>query len=442
MSCSRLPAARGKLGSDLQAMRDQAAPAGQQTRRGRIVVLGMHRSGTSCTSELLMAMGAYFGPCPSGASGTGENPHGLFERQDLRRICDFVLHRMGAEWWASSQASPGRMPAAARTAVEDMLRPMLAELNAHEPWFVKEPRLCLLLPVLRAQLGDIVAVRVWRHPLEVAESLRARDAIPIEFGVALWEHYVRASFAVDVPGVLVGYDRLVDDPLGTTCKLIDDLAALGISGLGMPDAKRLAQVIDPTLRRSRPAGVPASGGLTAAQRRLLAAFESGDPAHPEFAIALAPEQRSKLAMLEAARRQQMRAAAYRSLADTAGADAARRSPWSRTCGALRYLPLNPGRWVRWARRGVLVRRLREQFQACMIAAGGRFDADWYAQHYRDVADAGADALLHFVRFGAAEGRDAAPSCSTMRHLHRMFASADGTPPSAPPTSRHAGKQIG
>jgi hypothetical protein len=28
--------------------------------------------------------------------------------------------------------------------------------------------------------------------------------------------------------------------------------------------------------------------------------------------------------------------------------------------------------------------------------------------------------MHFVRFGAAEGRDPAPSCSTKDHLHAML----------------------
>ncbi|HEX2941484.1 MAG TPA: glycosyltransferase [Rhodopila sp.] len=36
---------------------------------------------------------------------------------------------------------------------------------------------------------------------------------------------------------------------------------------------------------------------------------------------------------------------------------------------------------------------------------GFVDADWYSDHYPDVVAAGIDPVLHFVRFGAAEGRD-------------------------------------
>ena len=39
------------------------------------------------------------------------------------------------------------------------------------------------------------------------------------------------------------------------------------------------------------------------------------------------------------------------------------------------------------------------------ALKGFFDAAWYRTRYSDVASSGADALSHFVHFGAAEGRD-------------------------------------
>src|ERR1700739_1298383 len=39
------------------------------------------------------------------------------------------------------------------------------------------------------------------------------------------------------------------------------------------------------------------------------------------------------------------------------------------------------------------------------ALKGFFDPDWYLSRYPDVADFGGDPLLHFLSFGAAEGRD-------------------------------------
>jgi hypothetical protein len=394
---------------------------------GRIVVLGMHRSGTSCVGELLAAMGAYFGPPGMGTGGNIENPHGLFERKDLRQLCHFILKQARADWWVTSRFSVDRVPAAARAQVDDMLAPMLADLNAHEPWFVKEPRLCILLPMLRQRFGTVAAVCVWRDPLEVAESLRTRDAIPVEFGVALWERYVRASFAAGGPSAIVSYNRLIADPAATAQKLLDDLSALGIAGLRMPDARQLARVVDPALWRSRPRRPDAADVLSPPQRRLLAALEAGNPADPALSVPLSPEQMARLAALEEARRTQMKAAVRRSLAEArrVRATAPIQTRLREIAAALRYLPCNPVRWLKWRRRGKLRRLLSQHLEACAIAAGGAFDADWYERRYPDVAASKADPLMHFVRYGAAEGRDPSPTCSTSRHLHVM---RDGTAP--------------
>jgi hypothetical protein len=394
----------------------------------------MHRSGTSCIGELLAAMGAYFGPSGMGTSGNIENPHGLFERKDLRRLCHFILKEMGAEWWATSRFAPDRIPAPALAQVDQMLAPMLADLDAYEPWFIKEPRLCILLPMLRQSFGPVVAVNVWRDPLEVAESLRTRDAMPIELGVALWERYVRASFAAGVPSALVSYNRLIEDPVATTRKLLADLAGLGIAGLCMPDARQLAHAVDPAFHRSRPRQRDAAESLTAPQRRLLTALQSGNPHDPELSTPLSSDQMATLSVLEDARRRQMKAAAYRSLKDARASrtTASMRTRMQGIAAALRYLPCNPLQWLTWSRQGKLRRRLRQHLDACAIAAGGGFDSAWYGTHYSDVAAAKTDPLLHFVRTGAAEGRDPSPAFPTSRNLHAVLDSAEAARhPAAP-----------
>jgi hypothetical protein len=377
---------------------------------GRIVVLGMHRSGTSCVGELLAAMGAYSAPNDMGGGGSIENPHGLFERRDLRRLCHFILQQARAEWWATSRFSPGRLPAETGARIAGMLAPMLADLDAHQPWFVKEPRLCILLPLLRAQLGPIVAVCVWRDPLEVAQSLHTRDAMPPEFGIALWERYVRASFAAGVPSAMVSYNRLVAEPEAATRKLLGDLAALGVTGLRMPTQAQLAQAVDPRLRRSVPRADAAM--LSPSQRRLLAALEAGDPSAKELAAPLSSDQLARLGRFEEARRRQMKAAAYRALAEARD----RRAPLAaRMRDAIGYVPWNPVRWVKWSLQGKLGRRLRQHLDATAIAFGGGFDAQWYRQNYPDLAGT-ADPLMHFIRHGASEGRDPSPAHPTSRNL--------------------------
>ncbi|MDS0860105.1 hypothetical protein NUV25_20575 [Burkholderia pseudomultivorans] len=40
----------------------------------------------------------------------------------------------------------------------------------------------------------------------------------------------------------------------------------------------------------------------------------------------------------------------------------------------------------------------------IIAKSGLFDAEWYLQEYPDVAESGQDPILHYLIFGAKEGR--------------------------------------
>ena len=65
----------------------------------QLIVLGMHRSGTSAVTRLLNMAGAYFGPEGSATEANEENPKGFWERKDVRRVCDGLLKDAGFDWW-------------------------------------------------------------------------------------------------------------------------------------------------------------------------------------------------------------------------------------------------------------------------------------------------------------------------------------------------------
>lgn len=50
----------------------------------QLVILGMHRSGTSGVTRLLNMAGAYFGPPGIATDANEENPKGFWERRDVR----------------------------------------------------------------------------------------------------------------------------------------------------------------------------------------------------------------------------------------------------------------------------------------------------------------------------------------------------------------------
>ena len=243
----------------------------------QLVVLGMHRSGTSGVTRLLNLAGAHFGPEGIATEANEENPRGFWERRDVRAVCDGLLHGAGFDWWKlvgfDAVALPPEVVAEGRAAFATVLE----ELDAHRPWVVKEPRLCVLLPVLAPLLDAPVCVHVTREPLEVARSMHQRDGFPLQAALGLWELYtVRAVEAsAGMPRLLVRYEDLMADPVGTTTRLVDDLAALGVAGLHHVDPDEVLGFISADLHRQRQDPARRRERLNASQAVLAARVDDG-----------------------------------------------------------------------------------------------------------------------------------------------------------------------
>jgi hypothetical protein len=274
----------------------------EQPRRAggpsQIVVLGMHRSGTSATAGLLHACGAHVGGPGEMKVPSRVNPRGFFERWDVRGICDGVLDAADASWWKVSRFDFQAIPKADRQALAARAGTVIAGLDRHPVWVMKDPRLCLTLPAFREHLGErAAAVLVVRHPVEIAQSLRRRDGFPVEAGLALWEAYVVAAVrnAAGLPLVRVRFAELVAAPAAAGRGLIEDLVRAGVAGLS---ARDFAEVIDPALRHHHNEATD-SAAMTEAQRDLWALLSDGDTAQLS-GQALSQTARGVLEQFEAA----------------------------------------------------------------------------------------------------------------------------------------------
>lgn len=245
--------------------------------RRPLVVLGMHRSGTSALAGALGHCGAWLGTSEELTEPSVENPKGFWERRDLRALCDELLVAAGADWWRVSNFETEAIPHAARMGALTRFRKIIGELDAHGTWAIKEPRLCLLLPVLRAHLTGAVCVHVYRNPLEVAQSLRVRNGFGIAEGLALWELYnlsaLRASKGLK--RTLIGYEELVARPADEMAKLLQRLKRLGVGGLRRPDEEAISAFVSHDLHRERASIAEAEPFLTDEQRLLWSRFQSG-----------------------------------------------------------------------------------------------------------------------------------------------------------------------
>src|SRR5688500_10568687 len=78
-----------------------------------VVILGMHRSGTSALAGILGKCGAWVGSDSDLTDANLENPMGFFERRDIRAISDGLLHAAGADLWRVAEFEIEAIPPAA-----------------------------------------------------------------------------------------------------------------------------------------------------------------------------------------------------------------------------------------------------------------------------------------------------------------------------------------
>lgn len=202
-----------------------AVPAGQAAAGPGIVVLGMHRSGTSLVTGILHRLGGRMCRENDLLSGSEHGqPVNYGESRSIVLFNEALLRAFGGDWavppilesswWASPQV--GEL---ARAAVGVFTR-----THPRAGWLCKDPRFCLTLPFWRTwAIPDVRAVLVVRHPAEVAASLARRDGVGAGHAAWLWQRYITSAVGAcrDVPALVVSYAQLCRDPYGTGELLAD-----------------------------------------------------------------------------------------------------------------------------------------------------------------------------------------------------------------------------
>ncbi len=258
------------------------APVPVTAVKGRgLYVVGMHRSGTSAVTGMLVGLGLQgpsvddrLPPSPSNESGNNESA-------TLTRFNNDVLLSLGGTWaapprltgdWAAGPRVTGHRDEAAR---------LVAAAFPHEYFVWKDPRTCLLLPFWKTVIGPPeAAVFVYRDALDVARSLQVRNEFPITHGLALWERYVRSASAnLDgVPTFVTRFDDVLDDPTVVVRELTAFLQSVGYRVALHEDPAVLR--LDQRLRHHRSSGSPVeSEPISSSQQLILDVLDQRQGAH-------------------------------------------------------------------------------------------------------------------------------------------------------------------
>lgn len=181
---------------------------------GGLLVLGMHRSGTSALARVLGLCGADLGTRLLEAGAGNETGH--WEDAYAVELHERLLAAMAMRWDDPLALPSDWLQRDAGRALVRELGPYLRDRRApHSPWVAKDPRLCLFAPAwaeAATKAGQsLSAVLVIRHPHEVAGSLAARDGIAMGRGLLLWLDYSLAALetAEAMPTVVVDYPSLL-----------------------------------------------------------------------------------------------------------------------------------------------------------------------------------------------------------------------------------------
>ena len=171
-----------------------AGATGAPPRRVAILVLGMHRSGTSALTGVISALGAAL-PKKTLMGSDECNQRGLFEGFAIACAHDELLASARSHWHDWRQLDPRWFRSAPAEQHRQKIKAVLVEEFGDAPLIVlKDPRICRFLPFMSSILAELdvspVAVLPVRSPLEVAYSLKRRNGFALSKSALLWLRHV------------------------------------------------------------------------------------------------------------------------------------------------------------------------------------------------------------------------------------------------------------
>lgn len=186
-----------------------------------VIILGMHRSGTSTISRILNLLGVYLGEAEDFLEPAADNPKGFWENKFFVEVNDEILRRLGTGDRRCTWCDPpvlyegweklNRFKDLKFKAIDFINKNM----SKYKIWGWKDPRTCLTLPFWKDIIpsGRIKYVICLRNPLSVAKSLQKRNKFSIEKGLALWfKHNILILKNTKMaPRIILNYENILDE---------------------------------------------------------------------------------------------------------------------------------------------------------------------------------------------------------------------------------------
>ncbi len=218
-----------------------------------LIVLGVHRSGTSALAGALSLLGVELGE-PLMPPRAGENTRGYYEHLEIYRFHQRLLEALGVSWddLRSPRLVAGDPPFAEQ---RDELAGILQRHFAGTLlWAAKDPRACRFVPLWDAALAELGCVPryliILRHPDEVAASLARRDLFSRDKSDLLWtDHYLAAEAATrGARRAFSSYAQLLRSPRDELDRLAEEIGIEWPAGGGATTSGELREFLSGGLR--------------------------------------------------------------------------------------------------------------------------------------------------------------------------------------------------
>lgn len=217
-----------------------------------LVVLGMHRSGTSAFTGILDLLGINLGS--KLLETQPDNPKGFFENKYVVLANDCILDTLQTSWDDTFALTPDWLQQFEHSALPHDIRTFLRDdISDNELSALKDPRLCRLLPLwlplFAAENVEPHFALVIRNPLEIADSLQRRNGFSTEKSIILWmRHMLEAErHTRDLPRCFVKFDSLLANPEDTIQKAFSS-ASLEVPTFSDAHSQELTQFLDSNMR--------------------------------------------------------------------------------------------------------------------------------------------------------------------------------------------------
>jgi len=220
-----------------------------------VLVVGMHRSGTSAIARGLQMLGVHLGD--DLLSPQPDNPTGYWEDRNIFELNERLLTAFGLRWEDVTLIDDARWREPEVEALRgEAVEYLRSQFLSHPLWGFKDPRTLRLLPFWQAVLQRLEVneryLVVIRNPLSVAISLAHRQGMDTVTAHALWLVYMvpYLSSIAKRPFMVADYDLVMEDPRRQLERIAQALQIPFNETTNAAIEQFASEFLDPNLRHS------------------------------------------------------------------------------------------------------------------------------------------------------------------------------------------------